>query len=45
LALTLDKEALFSVDEYTANQITLISITVELERIGQEVVDVDYTTI
>ena len=45
LTLTLNEEHLLAVDEDTANQVTLIGRAVELERVREEVVDVDYTAI
>ena len=45
MTLTLNKEALLAIDEYTANEITLISISVILQRVRQEVVDINNTDI
>ena len=41
LAFALDEIAAFAVDEQPADQIALVGVAVELERIRQEVVDVD----
>ena len=45
LTLTLNEEHLLAVDEDATNEVALIGRAVELERVGEEVVDVDDTTV